>query len=186
MTCWQFAVLSLEYSHTAVKSEGQCYDWQTIWGTWLKHLCISLQPTFVHCFVFLLYIFSFHVLPGYLCQFFFLKTEMLELLIMCNGLGISCHSIINHFHDVAVTVNICTLTDNSALSKLGTSHHSVATTWLKRFQGSFSGHGQCMFMHDIIECNGPWRLFNHVVAPEWWKPKLVWNGLNSLRVYTYS
>ena len=42
----------------------------------------------------------------------------LELLITCNGLGIFCHSIINHFHNVAITVNLCTFRENSALSKL--------------------------------------------------------------------
>ena len=43
---------------------------------------------------------------------------VLELLIMYNGLRISCHSIINHFHNFAITVNMCTLAENSVLSKL--------------------------------------------------------------------
>ena len=42
----------------------------------------------------------------------------LELLIWCYGLGISCHSIINNWHNFAIIVNMCTLTENSALSKL--------------------------------------------------------------------
>ena len=48
---------------------------------------------------------------------------MLELLIMCNGLGVSYHSVINNF---AITVNLFTLTENSALSKLNGFLHSVA------------------------------------------------------------
>ena len=43
---------------------------------------------------------------------------MLERLIMCNGLGISCHSIINHLHNFTITVNMRTHADNSAHSKL--------------------------------------------------------------------
>ena len=31
------------------------------------------------------------------------NCAMLELLIMCNGLGVSCHSLINHF---AITMNV--------------------------------------------------------------------------------
>ena len=44
----------------------------------------------------------------------------LELLIMVmDGLGISCHSIICRFHNFAITVNMCsTLMENSAHSKL--------------------------------------------------------------------
>ena len=53
------------------------------------------------------------------CPFSHEKScAILELLIMCNGLGISCRSIISHLHNFATTVNKCILTDNSAYSKL--------------------------------------------------------------------
>ena len=44
--------------------------------------------------------------------------EVPEILIMCNGLGIYCIAMFTHFHNFAITVNMCTLADNSALSKL--------------------------------------------------------------------
>ena len=34
------------------------------------------------------------------------NCAILELLIMYNGLGISCHSTINHLHNVPITVSM--------------------------------------------------------------------------------
>ena len=55
------------------------------------------------------------------CKYLFpllYKNYNAGTIIMCNGLGIYCHSIISHLHHFAITVNICTLAQNSVLSKL--------------------------------------------------------------------
>ena len=46
------------------------------------------------------------------------NCSVLEFIIMCNGLGISCHSIIKHLNNFTLTVNMYTLTENGAHSKL--------------------------------------------------------------------
>ena len=71
----------------------------------------------------------------------------MELLIICNGLGISCYSIINYFHNPAITVNMCILVENSdQIPNFNSGFlHLVAATWLNSFLGPpLSGRTQCM------------------------------------------
>ena len=105
-----------------------------------------------------------------------INTVMLELLIMGSGLGIPCHSIINHFHNFTITVNMCTLTENAALYKLELGLSPFRSCYLiEHFPRSpLRVYYQCMFMYDITEWyeRGPWRPFNQVMAHKWGMPKL--------------
>ena len=109
----------------------------------------------------------FNILPKYLCcsNFYYrIKTTVLELLIMCNGLGIFSHSIINHLHNFAITVNMYILTQNSANSELSLPPFGRHNLIEQSSRSLLISHSlvSCMNIHWVCLESGPWKLSSHV------------------------
>ena len=97
-------------------------------GTLIFTVLLFLLPTtLLYYVVFALVggdtVLYYSILLIYCCDAIFsllhINCAKLKLLIMFNGfIAISCHAMITHFPNLAIIVNMYTLAENSALSKL--------------------------------------------------------------------